>query len=119
MSNSSKHILPGNVKTGVTHTGQKLDTKFQIKDKTKDYHKDDLVYYSKCPESTINEDFIGETGRRIIQREANSCMKNLKIIDNSYHNNRFKRKLSEALYIKQYKPSLKTQEQSAQLKLFN
>ena len=139
MNNSLKRILPDNVKTRVTYTGQKLGTKFQNKDKTKDQHKHDLVYYSKCPEPICNQDYLGKTGRRIIERSAYHCgkdkqshllrhalnnnhktvdLKDFKIIDSSYHNNRFKRKISEALYIKQYKPSLNTQEQSVQLKLF-
>lgn len=62
MSNNLKHILPVNVKTRITHTGQKLDTKFKINGKNKEYHKDDLVYNSKCPESTTNADFLRETG---------------------------------------------------------
>ena len=140
MNNRLKHILPDNVKTRVTYTGQKLSTKLQIKDKAKDQHNHDLVYYSKCPEPTSTEDYLGETGRRIIERSADHCgkdkqshllrhalnnnhktvdLKDFKIIDSSYHNNRFKRKISEALYIKEYKPSLNTQEQSVQLKLFN
>ena len=126
--NSIKRILPNNVKKGVTYTGQKLSTKLQIKDKTKDQHKHDLAYYSKCPEPTCNEDYLRETGKRIIERSADHCGKDkqshllrhtlnnnhktvdLKIIDSSCCNNRFKRKISEALYIKQYKPSLNTQE---------
>ena len=140
INNSLKRILPDNVETRVTYTGQKFDTKFQNKDKTKDQHKHDLVYYSKSPEPTYNEGYLGETGRRIIERSADHCgrdkqshllrhalnnnhktvdLKDFKIIDSSYHNNRFKTKISEALYIKQYKPSLNTQEQSVQLKLFN
>ena len=140
MNNSLKHILPDNVKTRVTYTGQKLGTKFQNKDKTKDQHKHNVVYYSKCPEPTCNEDDLDKTERRIIERSAdhsgkdkqshllrhalnNNCktvdLKDFKIINSSYHNNRFKRKSSEALYIKQYKPYLNTQEQSGQLKLLN
>ena len=113
---------------------------FQNEDKTKDQHKRDLVYYSKCPELTSNEDYLGETGRTVIERSADHCgkdkqshqlryalnnnhktvdLKDFKIIDSTYHNNRFKRKISEALSVKQYKPSLNTQEQSLQLKLFN
>ena len=100
---------------------------------TKDQHKYDHVYYSKCPEPIYNEDYLVKTGR-IIERSADHCdkdkqshllrhllnnnhktvdLKDFKIIDSSYHNNRFKRKISEALYIKQYKPSQNTQEQSA------
>ena len=140
MNNSLRRIVPNNVKRRVTYTGQKLGAKFQIKDKTKDQHKNDLVYSSKCPEPTYNEDYLGKTERRTIKRSADHCgkdkqshlvrhvlnnnhkrvdLKDFKIIDSSYHNNRFKRKISEALYIKQYKPSLNTQEQSVQLKLFD
>ena len=141
INNSLKRILPpNNVKASVTCTGQKLSTTLQIKDKTKDRHKHDLVYYSKCPKSTCNEDYLSETGRRIIERSADHCskykhshllrhtlnnnhktadLKDFKIIDFGYHNNSFKRKISEALYIKQYKPPLNTEEQSVQLKIFN
>ena len=133
MNNNLKHVLPNNVKTRVTYRGQKLSTKLQIKDKTKGQHKHDLVYYSKRPEPTCNEDYLRETGKRIIERSADHCgkdkqshllrhalnnnhktidLKDFKIIDSSYHNNSFKTKISEALYIKKYKPSLNTEEQS-------
>ena len=52
MNNSLKFISPNNVKRSVTYTGQKLSTMLQIKDKTEDQHKQDLVYYSKCPQPT-------------------------------------------------------------------
>ena len=60
-----------------------------MKDKTKDEHKYDLVYYAKCPE--CDESYVGETGRRLQDRidehlgkdsESNilrhSCQKNHK-----------------------------------------
>ena len=65
MNNILKRILPSNVKTRVTYTGQKVDIKFQSKDKTKGQHKHDLLYYNKCPEPTCQEDYIGKTGRKI------------------------------------------------------
>ena len=46
-------------------------------------------------------------------------LSNMKMIDSSFHSKKFKQKISEALYIKQYGPSLKSQEQSVELKLFN
>ena len=94
----------------------------------------------KTMNNSLKHILPNNTGRRIIERSADHCvkdkqlhpfrhglnnnnktvdLKDFKIIDSSYHNNRFKRKISEALYIKQYKPSLSTQQQSAQLKLFN
>ena len=124
MNNNLKRFLPNNVKKRVTYASKKLGTKIQIKNKTKDQHKLDLVYYSKCPEPTCNEDYLGATGRRIIERSADHCrkdkqshllrhalnkyhkavdVKGFKIIDPNYHNNRLKRKISEAMYIKQYK----------------
>ena len=75
MKNSLKRVLPDNVKTRVTYSRQKLSTKLQIKDKTKDQHKHGLVYYSKCPEPTCNENYLGETGRRIIERSTDHCGK--------------------------------------------
>ena len=44
---------------------------------------------------------------------------NIGISDSGYYNNRFKRKVSEALYIKQYKPTLNTQLELIPLKCFN
>ena len=41
------------------------------------------------------------------------------VIDKNYHRNKYKKKLSEALYIKRYQPSPNAQEHSVQLKLFN
>ena len=75
-------------------------------------------------------DYLGETGKRIMEKLADKDkdeqshllrhalnsnhktvdLKDLKIVDSSYHKNRFSRKISEALYIKQSKPSLNTQE---------
>ena len=42
-----------------------------------------------------------------------------KIIDKNSHNNKRKRKIVEALWIKDLRPALNTQEKSIQLKLFN
>ena len=140
MKNNTKRILPNNVKTIITYTGRKLGVKFQIKDLTKIQHEHDLIYYSKCQEPNCDQDYLGETGRRMIERAADHCgkdkqsyllrhalisnhpvvdLKDLKIIDKNYHGNKYKRKISEALYIKQYRPLLNAQEQSVQLKLFN
>ena len=140
MNINIQQILPNNVKTRITHTGRKLGAKFQIKDLTKNQHEHDLTYYSKCPEPNCNENYLGQTGRRIIETKADHCgkdkqshllkhalisnhpdvdIKDLNVVDKNYHGNKYKRKLSEALYIKQYRPSLNAQEYSVQLKLFD
>ena len=89
MKNTLKCLLPNNIKTRVTYTGQKLGTKFQIKDKTKDQHKHDLACYSECPEPTCNGDYLGETGRIIIERSADHCgnEKKLHLLRHALNNN--------------------------------
>ena len=58
--------LPNNIATKVVYNGTKLGFNFQIKDKTKFDHKNDLVYYVKYLE--CQEDYIGEVGRRLYER---------------------------------------------------
>ena len=55
----------------------------------------------------------------IISNQHVVDVKDLEIIDKNYHENKYKRKIPEALYSKQYRPSLSPQEHSAQLKLLN
>ena len=138
LKNTLDKILPQDVKPKFIYTGTKLSAKFQIKDKTKDEHKHDLVYYGKCPE--CDESYVGETGRRLQDRvdehsgkdsksnilrhsyqenHKNVSRNNFQILGNGYKKMKFKRKLSEALYIKELRPSLNTQETSVALKLFN
>ena len=113
---------------------KKLGTKFQLNDKTKFNHQNNLVYYRKCPDKTCNEDYVSETDRRMEERimDHNKRDKNshllkhsqhvwendFKVLGNNYHSN-FKRKISEALFIKQLKPSLNVKEKSIQLQLYN
>ena len=49
-------------------TGTKLGTKFNIKDKTSEEHEHDLTYSIVCPDPNCNEEYNGETGRRLIER---------------------------------------------------
>ena len=137
LRNTLDKILPQDVEPKFIYTGTKLSTKFQIKDKTKDEHKHDLVYYGKCPE--CDESYVGETGRRLQDRVdehsgkdsksnilRNSCQENDKnvsrinfqFLGNEYKKMKFKWKLFEALYIKELHPSLNTREISVALKLF-
>ena len=100
-----------------------MNSRFQIKDKTNEKHKHDIICYTKCPEAYCTEKYLGETVRRVIERVADHAGKdkqshllkhallrnhrcfdliNMIIIDSSFHGDEFKRKISEALYIKQY-----------------
>ena len=109
---------------------------FQIKDRRKEEHKHDPAYHPKCTE--CNEDYIGETGRlqdrvdehagkdsksNVIRHSyqvdhVNVMQNDFQTIRNGYKKIKFKRKLSEALYVKELRPSINTQETSVALKLF-
>ena len=137
-----KHLnksLPTQVKTIVTYHSEKLGTKFQLKDKARFNHQNNLVYYSKCPDKTGNKDYVAETDRRIEERimdhkrrDKNSHLlkhsleknhqhvwgNDFKVLGNNYRSN-FKRKVIEALFIKQLKQSLTVKEKLIQLQLYN
>ena len=137
-----KHLnksVPTEVRGTVTYQNKKLGTKFQLKDKTKFHQQNSLVYYSKCLDKTCNEYYVGETDRRIEDRiiDHNKLDKNshllrhsreknhqhmwendFKVLGNNYRSN-IKRKISEALFIKQLKPSLNVKEKPVQLQLYN
>ena len=134
-----RKTLPENVQAIVTYQSKRLSTKFNVKDKTEFYHQSNLLYYGKCPNQTCTEDYIGETDRRIKERiiDHNKRDKNshilkhsreegythvwdgdFKVLDNNYRS-AFKRKISEALFIKQLKPSLNVKEKSIRLHLCN
>ena len=71
LSKMQKHLskfLPTKVKTTVTYQSKKLGRKFQLKDKTKFHQQNSLVYYSRCLDETCNEDYVGETNKRIEER---------------------------------------------------
>ena len=133
-----KSLLPSTVKANIGFTGKKLSTCFQIKNQTKFEHKHDIIYLAPCPEDNCSENYIGESGRRISERiidhngrdqkshifkhSSEKCRQHFhtnsfKIIGNGFKNNSFKRKVSEALLIKEIKPSLNIQEKSIELKI--
>ena len=124
----------------LAYTGNKLGTKFNVKDKTKKEHHHDLTYSVKCSMRNCLESYNGETGRRLIERlnehsgkDINSHMfkhsiaanhptvtlDNCTVFSSGYCNRKFKRKVSESLFIKQNRPTLNEQGNSVPLKLFN
>ena len=128
------------MKLQITYTGRKHGSLFRTKDQTIIFeHKHDVIYYGKCPAESCVDDYIGETARRVNERiidltgsDTNSHLLkhsiesghkpleavDYKIIGAGYRNNTMKRKLSEALFIKELKPTLNKQEKSLPLKLF-
>ena len=135
-----RKMLPNNVKPRIAFTGRKVNRSFKIKDKTEMKHNHDIAYYNECPDEQCNENYIGETGRRISERIIDHAgrdsksniykhcietghrspdINDFKIIGTNFRKNVSKRKIAEALLIKQLKPTLNKQEKLIKLKLFN
>ena len=101
-------------------TGTKLSTKFNIKDETSKKHQDDLTYSVVSPDANYNEEYNSETGRRLIERvheysdkDVNShvfkhsieidhptvTVNDFRVLKTGYRQKKFRRKLSETLFI--------------------
>ena len=138
LRNTLKSVIPANNTCKIIYTGTKLASKFNIKEKISKEHKHDLICKAQCPSPNCDETYIGEIGRKFSERitdhsgrddntykyaektgHENVNIDHLEILSNGYKNNRFKRKLAEALHIKHERPTLNIQEQSVPLKLFN
>ena len=108
--------------------------------KHRNEHRHDVIYLGTCPETTCNDNYIGEAKRQIFERvkEHNGrdfnphllkhalenkhqhvSEKDFKIIGNGFGGNNKKRKVAEALLIQEIKPTLNIQDQSVQLQLFS
>ena len=57
-----------NTKVNVIYKSAKLQSQFNIKDKTSVYHQNDLIYRFTFSEKDCNDTYIGETGRRLDDR---------------------------------------------------
>ena len=136
-----KRLLPSNIKVQISFTGNnKLSSCFSIKGKTKFEHRHDVIYHKTCPQTTCNDNYIGEAKWRIFERvkdhngrEIKSHLlkhalennhqhvseKDFKIIGNGFQDITKKRKVAEALLIREIKPTLNIQDQSVPLQLFS
>ena len=130
--------LPNNIQCRIVRTGTKLQQNFNIKDKLEEKHRSNFVYQHECQNKRCTEDYIGETGRRkelrtgehggtdkeswiykhsIKTKHPKAKDKNFKILGANYDNRR-KRRIAEALYIRDLKPTLNKQKESYKLTLF-
>ena len=140
LRNTLKSVMPVNNTCKIIYTGTKSASKFNIKDEISKKHKHDLIYKAQCPDLNCNETYTGEIGRRFSERiidhsgrddQSHLCVhaeksghenvniNHFEILSNDYKDNKFKRKLAEALHIKHERPTLNVQEQSVPLLLFN
>ena len=98
------------------------------------------MYHVKCPHQLCDENYIGESGRLIVERvkdhngrdHKQHILKhsfktghehvessNFSIISKNFNGNKIRRKITESLLIKQLCPTLNIHDKSAPLKLFN
>ena len=127
--------LPSYIKPQFAYQGMKLGSYFKLKDPVPIEHQSNCIYSFK-PEGTTK--YVGETRVRFGTRRYEHCntdkkssiykykqrnrieidQEDFQIIDRGYTNT-VKRKLAEALYIKELNPVLNEQVKSAKLCLFN
>ena len=128
-----KKVLPENHISRHAYRSKKLGSFFNIKDQTKLEHNNDLTYLVQCPEKTCSENYLVETARRINERllehagkdtkshklrytlqsgHPSVSLNEFKILRKGLNNNRVERKISKALLIKRYQPTLNTKENS-------
>ena len=126
-------------KVRIVYTAKKLGTKFPVKDKTPKEHLHNVVYHAECPNKKCKSEYTGETKcrmkKRAIQHNSKDekshilihskrtkhkrvWMDNFKILGQGYTSD-YKRKISEALFIKKYKPNLNMQKEALKLSLYN
>ena len=119
-------VLPEDKNMQLVYAGTKLGIKFNIKDKTKKEHHHNLTYNVKCPVKNCLESYNGETGRGVIERvnehsgkdvnshmfknsvEANHptvTLDDFTVLSSGHRNRKFKRKVSESLFIRQNRPT--------------
>ena len=122
----------------IVHSGSKLSRYFSLKDTTNKKHRSNFIYRHECQNKRCSEDYIGETARREEKRFGEHAGKdksshvflhstktkhprakedNFEILACNYPNRR-KRKLAEAMYIRDLKPTLNKQKDSYKLILF-
>ena len=135
-----KRNLPDNQEVRIVQTGTKLSKYFNIKDKVDAKHQSNVIYYRDCTNKKCRKgDYVGETSRRRTIRTGQHAGKDkqswifkhssstkhpkakdceFKILATNYPNRR-KRRLAEAMFIRDLKPALNVQKESYKLSLFN
>jgi hypothetical protein len=133
--NALSKALPVDVKPRFAYKGRKIGSFFRVKDPVPEEHESNLVYAFRRDEETK---YVGETKVRYGTRQHEHghtdkksaiykfkqrkrleiSREDFEILEKGYQNT-VKRKLAEALYIKELRPPLNEQVKSAKLCLFN
>ena len=128
------------MKTQASKTIKFFKSCFKTKNSTKFEHQHNRIYQVKCSTENCSDFYTGESARHIIERvkdhsgrdtksrvlkhssekeHVEVTQEDFKIMGSTFKINRLKRKITEALLIKQKHPSLNVQDQSVELKLLN
>ena len=141
MKKMKKNLKKANdkMKVRIVYDAKKLGSKFKVKDETQPKHQHNIVYHATCANKKCESNYIGETGRRLIVRATDHnrrdkqshllkhaqdtkhrrvWLQDFRIIGSGYKS-KFKRRISEALYIKGNKPDLNIQKDAYRLALYN
>ena len=133
-----KRNLPSNIMCRVVQTGTKLSTRFNIKDAVDKKHLSGFIYRRECRNKKCKDSYVGETARRRTVRteehggkdknswifKHSSTTKHPRAKDEDFevlasnYGDRRKRKLAEAMFIRDLKPTLNQQKESFKLTLF-
>ena len=126
-------------KIRIVYKAKKLGSRFKVKDKTRLQHMHNVVYEGKCPNKNCKSYYGGQTKCRIVKRviqhnktdkqshllkHANETghkrvwLEDFRILGSGYSSN-FKRRISESLFISEFKPDLNVQKTAYKLSLFN
>ena len=137
LNNTLKRTLP-TTEYRIVNTGTKLSRYFSLKDPLDKRHLSNFIYKHDCQNKKCKEDYVGETGRRSEKRTGEHAGKdknshifqhsqksrhpkakreNFQILGTNYPDRR-KRKLAEAMFIRDLKPTLNKQKDSYKLTLF-
>lgn len=140
MKETINKLLSEAVNTQIAYARGKLNTCFQIKYKNKFDRQHDLVYDAKYSVELCEENYIGESDRRIAERvkdqngrdhnwhilkhslkTGNERVKNsdFTIISENFNGNKRMQKIVESSLIKHLRPTLNIHDRSVPLKLFN
>ena len=71
MKKALKSKLPDNIVAKTAYSSVRLKDKFNIKIKAVKEHQHNITYYVKCPKENCNENYVGETCRRLLGRVIN------------------------------------------------
>ena len=135
-----KSKLPDNIVTKSAYSAMRLKGKFNTTTKTVKEHQHDITCYVECPEENCDENYVGETRRRLSERvidhngwdktfhifkhlvereHRRPSLQEFSILGGNYCKNKFGRKVTGASLIKGKQSTLNTQQKSIPVKLFN